>query len=90
MEKLKIGISQGRLIKPPNNELQWFPGIKWKEEFQIANQIGLNHIELLAEVLGQTILLFLGIFFIHRLITFIPTYSGRSYGSLNIFNLHVV
>tara|TARA_B100000886_G_C20422752_1_gene492357 strand:+ start:625 stop:1455 length:831 start_codon:yes stop_codon:yes gene_type:complete len=50
MKRLKIGISQGRLIKPPNNELQWFPGIKWKKEFQIANQIGLNHIELLAEV----------------------------------------
>ncbi len=50
MKRLKIGISQGRLIKPPNNELQWFPGIKWKEEFDIANQIGLNHIELLAEV----------------------------------------
>ena len=31
--------------------------------------------------------LFLGIFFIHRLITFVPTYSGRAYGSLNIFNL---
>ena len=44
-------------------------------------------VELLAEILGQTILLFLGIFFIHRLITFVPTYSGRAYGSLNIFNL---
>ncbi len=50
MNRLLIGISQGRLIKPPNNELQWFPGRKWKEEFEIANQIGLNHIELLAEV----------------------------------------
>tara|TARA_Y100000589_G_scaffold87961_1_gene82191 strand:- start:3395 stop:4210 length:816 start_codon:yes stop_codon:yes gene_type:complete len=49
MNKFKIGISQGRLIKPPNNELQWFPGRKWKEEFLIAQQIGLNHIELLAE-----------------------------------------
>ena len=46
-----------------------------------------GNIELLAEVLGQTILLFLGIFFIHRLITFVPTYSGRAYGSLNLFNL---
>lgn len=46
-----------------------------------------GNVELLAEILGQTILLFLGIFFIHRLITFVPTYSGRSYGSLNIFNL---
>ena len=46
-----------------------------------------GNIELLAEILGQTILLFLGIFFIHRLITFVPTYSGRAYGSLNLFNL---
>lgn len=50
MNKLKIGISQGRLIKPPNNELQWFPGPKWKEEFLIAKKIGLNHIEFLAEI----------------------------------------
>ena len=34
-----------------------------------------------------SVLLFLGIFFIHRLITFVPTYSGRAYGSLNLFNL---
>ena len=46
-----------------------------------------GNVELLAEILGQTALLFLGIFFIHRLITFIPTYSGRAYGSLNVFNL---
>jgi hypothetical protein len=46
-----------------------------------------GNIELLAEILGQTIMLFLGIFFIHRLITFVPTYSGRTYGSLNLFNL---
>ena len=45
----KIGISQGRLIKPPNNELQWFPGSKWKDEFYIAKEIGINHIEFLAE-----------------------------------------
>ena len=46
-----------------------------------------GNIELLAEIIGQTMLLFLGIFFIHRLITFIPTYSGRAYGSLNLFNI---
>lgn len=50
MSKLKIGISQGRLIKSPKNQLQWFPGEKWREEFLIANKIGLNHIELLAEL----------------------------------------
>lgn len=48
---LKCGISQGRLINPPNKELQWFPGEKWREEFIIANSIFLNHIELLAEEL---------------------------------------
>ncbi len=49
MRLLKCGISQGRLLTPPNKELQWFPGEKWKDEFLIANRIGLNHIELLAE-----------------------------------------
>ena len=48
---LSCGISQGRLVNPPNKELQWFPGEKWREEFIIANRIGLNHIELLAEEL---------------------------------------
>ena len=46
---MRIGISQGRLIRPPNNQLQWFPGKKWKEEFILAKQIGINHIEFLAE-----------------------------------------
>lgn len=46
-----------------------------------------GNIEILAEILGQTVMLFLGIFFIHRIITFVPTYSGRAYGSLNLFNL---
>ena len=50
MKKYNIGISQGRLIRPPNNELQWFPGNKWREEFLIAQKIGINHIEFLAEI----------------------------------------
>tara|TARA_B100001989_G_C24550713_1_gene474389 strand:- start:3364 stop:4179 length:816 start_codon:yes stop_codon:yes gene_type:complete len=50
MKKYNIGISQGRLIKPPNNQLQWFPGKKWEEEFLIAQKIGINHIEFLAEI----------------------------------------
>ena len=43
------GIVQGRLIKPPGNELQWFPHKEWEKEFDLASQVGLNYIELIAE-----------------------------------------
>tara|TARA_B110000008_G_scaffold278694_1_gene323235 strand:- start:917 stop:1612 length:696 start_codon:yes stop_codon:yes gene_type:complete len=46
-----------------------------------------GNIEIFAEVSGQVIFTFLLIFLIHRLITFIPTYSGRAYDSLNLINL---
>ena len=46
-----------------------------------------GNIEIFAEVSGQVIFTFLVIFFIHRLITFVPTYSGRAYDSLNLINL---
>lgn len=36
-------------------------------------------LELLAEVLAQCIFMFLGIFFIYRLVSYIPTYSGEKY-----------
>ena len=42
MNELKLGICQGRLTLPPNNELQWFPQEKWEREFEIAKSIGLN------------------------------------------------
>ena len=34
-----------------------------------------GNIELLAEALGEIVFIFVGIFFIHRFVTFIPTYS---------------
>lgn len=46
---LDFGIVQGRLIQSPPNELQWFPGDKWFDEFVIAEKIGIKFIELLAE-----------------------------------------
>ncbi len=46
-----------------------------------------GNIEIFAEVSGQLIFTFLLIFFVHRLITFLPTYSGRAYDSLNLINL---
>jgi hypothetical protein len=41
-------------------------------------------IELLAEIIIQILIMFLGIFFIDRIITYIPTYSGLKYSELNV------
>lgn len=46
-----------------------------------------GNIEITAEVLGHFIMVFVGILFVHRLITYAPTYSGRSYDNLNLINL---
>jgi hypothetical protein len=40
-------------------------------------------IEILAECIGQVFAIFMGIWFIHKIINFIPTYSGRSYSIFN-------
>ena len=44
-------------------------------------------LELLAEVVAQIIIMFMSIFFIHRIITYIPTYSGSKYGDFNVTNI---
>ena len=36
-------------------------------------------LEILLEIIGQIIVLFIGMFYIHRIITFIPTYSEKQY-----------
>jgi hypothetical protein len=41
-------------------------------------------IELLAEIIIQTISMFIGILLIHRMITYIPTYSGEKYPEFNV------
>jgi hexulose-6-phosphate isomerase len=53
-EKPKFGIVQGRLVKPPGNELQWFPQNSWESEFYIANALGFKYIELIAERLHNS------------------------------------
>ena len=45
-----------------------------------------GNVELLAEALGEIVFIFVGVFFIHRFVTFIPTYSKSDYGKLNLFN----
>lgn len=46
-----------------------------------------SSLEILAEVLAQVIVMFLSILFIHRLITFVPTYSGDNYPNFQVSNI---
>jgi hypothetical protein len=46
-----------------------------------------GNIEILAEIVGQVIVMFLGILIIHRIITFIPTYSNEKYGDFSVTNI---
>ena len=46
--------------------------------------------ELLAEILGQALMTLIGLFFVHRLITAVPTFSGTAMGDLNLFSIIVV
>lgn len=44
-------------------------------------------LEVLVEVIGQIVVMFIGILLIHRLITYIPTYSNVKYADFNIINI---
>lgn len=53
--------------------------IKSLSKFIPSSEESKSSIEIIAEILIQIIVLFIGLFFINRLITFIPTYSGTEY-----------
>jgi hypothetical protein len=46
-----------------------------------------SSIELLAEILIQLVIMFCGIILIHRMITYLPTYSGFKYEDLTLTNV---
>jgi L-ribulose-5-phosphate 3-epimerase len=46
----RFGMVQGRLTQAPPGCLQWFPQNSWQKEFDIASEIGIDYIELIAEV----------------------------------------
>tara|TARA_X000000368_G_scaffold408408_1_gene389014 strand:- start:395 stop:1099 length:705 start_codon:yes stop_codon:yes gene_type:complete len=46
-----------------------------------------GNFELLAEVILQFTSLITGMFFIHRVITYLPTYSGVPYENINLFSI---
>jgi hypothetical protein len=46
-----------------------------------------GNIEISAEILGHFVMVFIFMLFVHRLVTYVPTYSGRTYDNLNVINL---
>jgi len=46
-----------------------------------------GNLELLAEVIGHLAALMVGLFFVHRLVTYFPTYSGVEYENINMFSV---
>lgn len=42
---------------------------------------------ILVEVVGQAMAMFISLYFIHKIICYIPTYSEKSYGDVNIINI---
>ncbi len=42
---------------------------------------------ILAEIIGQILYMFIFIYFVHRIITYIPTYSGYRYSEFNFTNI---
>ena len=46
-----------------------------------------GNFELLAEIVGQIVVMFLAILIIHRIITYIPTYSGEKYADFSVTSI---
>ena len=52
LRDLPIGIMQGRLLPPINGRIQCFPADRWRDEFPLAQQAGLQLIEWIYEIYG--------------------------------------
>jgi len=50
-----FAIMQGRLVPPEGNRFQSFPRERWRDEFALAAQAGLNAIEWIFDVYGQDV-----------------------------------
>ena len=44
MSDIRYGIVQGRLVESESGELQCFPQKKWRDEFRLAKESGLDFI----------------------------------------------
>jgi len=47
-------------------------------------------VEILFELIGQLIILFIGLFYVHRIVTYIPTYSGEDYQPVTLLNIVLI
>jgi hexulose-6-phosphate isomerase len=47
-----IGIMQGRMVPPTDNRIQCFPRERWADEFELADQAGLDCIEWIYDLYG--------------------------------------
>jgi hypothetical protein len=46
-----------------------------------------GHLEILGEVVLQVVTMFMGILIIHRIVTYLPTYSGEKYVDFSVTNI---
>ena len=49
-----------------------------------------GNVELIMEILGQSVFIIVGIFLIHRIVMVIPTFSGVAMGDINLFTIVIV
>lgn len=46
-----------------------------------------GNVEILAEIMIQVVVMFIGLLIVHRIITFVPTYSGAKYADFSVTNI---
>ena len=46
-----------------------------------------NSLEILFEIIAQLVVIFIGLFFINRIVIYIPTYSGEDYEHFNLISI---
>jgi hypothetical protein len=46
-----------------------------------------GNLEILVEIIFQVIIMFVGLFFVHRLVTYVPTYSETKYPEYNVLGI---
>ena len=56
--KNEIGIMQGRLSSPVDNQIQVFPKISWKKEFMISKKVGFDAIEWIFDTVEKNPILY--------------------------------
>ena len=64
--------------------------IKLVEQLFPKNEESKGNVELLVEIFGQLVILFIGIYFIHRFVTYFNPFSGKKFEKINLFSAVLV